>query len=52
MQAIFDEIVDTAGQAIEKALSDLPDGFPGALADSITSGIHTRLRLFAHHSDT
>ena len=45
VQTIFDELLQAAEVTISKVMSDLPAGFPQALADSIISGLRARLRL-------
>jgi serine/threonine-protein kinase HipA len=43
---VLDEIAETADAAMDKALSSMPDGFPGKLAASIIDGARARLKTF------
>jgi serine/threonine-protein kinase HipA len=44
VEDICAELTERAGTAIDDTLASLPEGFPAALADSITGGMRTRLR--------
>ena len=44
IQDVFLDIAETAPAAIDKALAELPQGFPAHIADSIIGGLRRRLK--------
>jgi serine/threonine-protein kinase HipA len=50
METISEEVTGAAPAAIERALAELPRGFPEQLAHSIVEGVRRRLRLFEHET--
>ena len=45
VQALLDELLEAAERAVRMVVESLPSGFPRELAESITGGLRTRLRL-------
>jgi len=45
MNRIFQELIETSPDAIERMLAQLPDDFPQEISDSIVGGVNARLRI-------
>ncbi|EQD63587.1 HipA [mine drainage metagenome] len=42
--SVINDLIEHGPAAVESVRQNLPDGFPGAIADSITQGVLSRLK--------